>query len=331
MSVSKKLYEGKALLYPKDETAGSRPDPYDPAPELIQAVQLAQILERPLLLKGEPGCGKSRLAEAVAYELHGKDYKNYFFTWNVKSTSKAAEGLYSIDYLKRLRDAHLPEGKRPADLDIREGGPYLKIGELGKAFALSVEMINQNPGASPPVVLIDEVDKADIDFPNDLLQELDKMEFHIPDALQKDSANPLVIKASRDLRPLIFITSNDEKPLPPAFLRRCLFHYIDFPEAKLKNIINLYYKNLDQEIVDAAVEKFKKLRKEINEEGASNKNISTSELLDWAKIINHYYLEGALPPDLDAPPYYQSLFKEVEQLKKFLRKAPAEPKGEVVS
>jgi len=274
-------------------------DPYLPAKELVEVVKLAQILQRPLLLKGEPGSGKSRLAEGVAYELHGENYEKNFFNWPIKSNTKAQDGLYIIDHLKRLRDASLKD--KDIELDLRLDGPYLSLGKLGQAFRQS------SLNGLPPVVLIDEVDKADIDFPNDLLIELDKMQFDIPES------NIPTIKAVK--RPLIFITSNDEKQLPPAFLRRCLFHYIDPLDAdKLNEIVAAKYPGLKEEIRTGAVKKFIELKKQITDLG-SNKNISTSELLDWVKII-HYYFDGKeKAPDFNLIPFAAALFKDVETFK----------------
>lgn len=329
-----RLYTGKGLISRQTIVYNGETkeiSPYLPDEDLVKAVQLAQILGRPLLLKGEPGCGKSRLAEAVAFELFGNDFPAYYFEWHIKSTSKAQDGLYTIDHLKRMRDASLrtEQGK---DITIRlykdeygnylPSGEYVQLGELGKAFQMSSQAKRQG-GSAPPVVLIDEVDKADIDFPNDLLLELDRMEFTIPDALDKDGS-PVSIKASPDFRPLLIITSNDEKPLPPAFLRRCLFHYIGFEKIKLTEIVKSNF-DLPESLVHDAVNQFKEWRKKIEEKQVSSKNISTSELLDWVRLISHYYqLDGGTPQfETDAlPSYYQALLKDAESIKLFAKKEP---------
>ena len=229
--------------------------PYLPSQKLVKAVNLAIFLEkRPLLLKGEPGSGKTRLAAAVARELD----LNYE-TWYVKSTSKAQDGLYTYDAVKRLYDVQLAgveeESKKRAS-DIKE---YLKLGPLGRAFDSDKQT----------VLLIDEIDKADIDFPNDLLRELDEQKFDIPETGETIQAK---------YPPIVIITSNDEKDLPEAFLRRCLFHQIDFPSDSnmLAAIVKAHFPKADSDLVKKAVERFKTLRKSMNENKAGKK-VSTSE------------------------------------------------------
>ncbi len=324
------MYEGVALNYEKEADGirqSDKPDPYLPGPALIKAVQLAQILQRPLLLKGEPGCGKSRLAEAVAYELFGDSFRDYYFQWHVKSSSKAQDGLFTIDYLKRMSNANIKNGNKNVDIRLakddngnyKDKSEYVTLGELGKAFQLTQRM-SEKSFSSPPVILIDEIDKADIDFPNDLLLELDKMEFTIPEA-KDENGDPVQIKANPKFRPLIFITSNDEKTLPPAFLRRCLFHYIDFKEIPLKEIVKTNYARLPAEFISDAVDQFISWREKIDKTGISNKNITTSELLDWIKIINYYHDTEHKVPEFvknEMPPYYSALLKDPESIKLFV-------------
>jgi MoxR-like ATPase len=254
--------------------------PYLASPELIEAVNLAIYLERPLLLKGEPGCGKTQLAHAVAYEL-GLELE----VWYVKSTSRGKDGLYTYDAVGRLRDAQLAasgyltaeEIKRINDLTF-----YVQLGPIGRAFQSS----------NRTVVLIDEIDKADIDFPNDLLIELDERQFIVEEA--KVSGRELRIQA--ELAPIVFITSNDEKVLPDAFLRRCLFHYVGFPSREhLSAILKTRFPDTSTVLVDRAIERFLDLREEMrNEKGEFSKNVSTSELLDWFRVLQRYPQDEAL-------------------------------------
>jgi len=270
-------YTGRRLSQSECQQSGI--PPYLPSPALINAVNLTIFLQkRPLLLKGEPGCGKTRLAEAVAREL-GLPYE----AWYIKSTTRARDGLYSYDAVRRLHDAQLvrvgEEGRDRVDnLDN-----YIKKGPLGLAFEREQRT----------VVLIDEIDKADIDFPNDLLRELDEQQFIIEETGE-------VVKAKQP--PIVFITSNDEKDLPDAFLRRCLFHYIEFPDdEQLINIVNAHFAAAPPALVEAAVERFSQLRQDMTE-GKSGKNVSTSELLDWFAVLSQFpedealaKLEGKLP------------------------------------
>lgn len=295
-------YEGKQLQkaqtfdwidddgnFIKQETIAA----YIPNKAICNAVELTRILKRPLLLKGEPGCGKTRLAQAVAYELYGSEYHKYYFEWNVKSTTKARDGIYTFDHIRRLRDAQVKmhEQKEQKDPQNRESNHktseqeqedkkvYRKFGPLGKAFRKSTR-------EKPAVILIDEVDKADIDFPNDLLLELDQLRFTIEETGEEiEAAYP----------PIIFITSNDEKVLPPAFLRRCLFHFIDFPNTSILNmIIQANFPLLKNSVVQAAVAKFESLRETMKADLNTEKAASTSELIDWIRVINHYYLDALI-------------------------------------
>jgi MoxR-like ATPase len=326
-----KLYKGTALRTKTDAEAFEL-EPYLPSDNLVVAVQLAQKLQRPLLVKGEPGCGKSRLAEAIAAELHGTDYRKYYFEWNIKSTSKAIDGLYNIDYLQRLRDANFKDKKEDLEIKLEqdenmqyeEQGHYVSLQELGRAFRAT-----QTPGLNfPPVVLIDEIDKADIDFPNDLLLELDRMEFKIPEA-KNENKKTVVIKALQNLKPIVIVTSNDEKPLPPAFLRRCLFYYIEFSEIKLADIVAARFPELSGNTnfsMATVVKRFIEMRQMIADRGITPKNISTSELLDWISLLEFDVnagetidLQGTLPRN------YPALVKDRETKQLFAQSAIQKP------
>jgi MoxR-like ATPase len=314
-----RFYEGKGLDPTFNLNIPVDIDPYIPGPKLVEAVKLAQFLGRPLLVKGEPGCGKTRLAEAVAYDLFGDEYKDYYFEWHVKSSSKAQDGLYVINHLKRLRDANQHRGKQSLDITLGPGkttSEYLELGPLGKAFMLTRSLKEDD---LPPVVLIDEIDKADIDFPNDLLLELDQLKFEIPDT-NDGSGNHITIEANKYKKPLIIITSNDEKPLPAAFLRRCLFRYIEYPTDKmLLQILNAKFPGLDQQLADKASKLFTTLRAEILNAGTAIKNISTSEFLDWVKVIAYYQKDiEQKQPDLDRVEHMAPLAKDLETVQIFM-------------
>ena len=224
--------------------------------DLMLAVNAAITLKRPLLVKGEPGTGKTMLAEEVAEAL-----KLPLLQWHIKSTTKAQQGLYEYDAVSRLRDSQMPDADSAERVrDIRN---YIVPGMLWQAFSAE----------QPVALLIDEIDKADIEFPNDLLRELDRMEFHCYETRE-------TIRAKH--RPLVFITSNNEKELPDAFLRRCFFHYIRFPEAEtLRRIVDLHFPGLKQDLLAAALKSFQDIR---NLPGLKKKP-STSELIDWLRLL----------------------------------------------
>lgn len=229
-------------------------DNYIVSPELQDIVNVTIALQRPLLVKGEPGTGKTLLAHAIARAL----YKP-LITWNIKSTTKAVDGLYQYDTVQRLNDSRF--GSKTRNVENIED--YIRLGKLGKAFTSNEQV----------VLLIDEIDKADPEFPNDLLQELDIMEFYIPE-LDK------TIKAKH--RPIVIITSNNEKELPAAFLRRCVFHFIQFPTPDLmREIVHVHYPNIEENIIDACLKHFYSLRKITQ----LRKKPSTSELIDWIGVL----------------------------------------------
>ena len=279
--------EYTGLLQPEpgecDPQTGQLLYPYLPNPELVEAVNLAIYLQRPLLLQGEPGCGKSQLARAVAYEL-GLDFK----AWYIKSTSRAKDGLYNYDAIRRLRDAQLAASNRFTDelnQKIDDPSTYINWGALGEAFL----------SEKPTVLLIDEIDKADIDFPNDLLLELDQRCFIVDETRQMIKAN---------IPPIVFITSNDEKDLPDAFLRRCLFHYVEFPnQERLVTIIKAHFPAESETLLKKAITRFLELREEMQKDkGEAGKKVSTSELIDWLYVLRRYpqdeilvKLEGKIP------------------------------------
>jgi MoxR-like ATPase len=256
--------------------------------DLMMAVNAAVVLGRPLLIKGEPGTGKTQLAEEVARSLQRPLYR-----WHIKSTTKAQQGLYEYDAVSRLRDSQLGDAK------VQDIGNYIVKGRLWEAFESEVQ----------PVLLVDEVDKADIEFPNDLLHELDRMEFYVYETRQW-------IKA--DHRPIIIITSNNEKELPDAFLRRCFFHYIRFPDAAtMERIVGVHYPTLKKELLAEALSAFFKVR----ETPGLKKKPSTSELLDWIKLL----VAEDIPPEAlrsddpkkSIPPLYGALLKNEQDVHLF--------------
>jgi len=237
-------------------------DTYVATDDLTVAVNAAVTLERPLLVKGEPGTGKTELARQVASALGLP-----MLEWNIKSTTKAQQGLYEYDAVSRLRDSQLGEEK------VHDVANYIKKGKLWQAFDADQKL----------VLLIDEIDKADIEFPNDLLQELDKMEFHVYETGQ-------TVKARH--RPIVIITSNNEKELPDAFLRRCFFHYIRFPDVDtLRKIVDVHHPGIKEALLTTALTQFYDIR----EQAGLKKKPSTSEVLDWLKLI---LAEDLSPEDL---------------------------------
>src|SRR3954454_4612863 len=235
-------------------------DHYIATDDLMMAVNAAVTLGRPLLIKGEPGTGKTQLAQEIARALNKP-----MFEWHVKSTSKAQQGLYEYDAVSRLRDSQL------GDARVHDIANYILKGSLWQAFESDVQ----------PVLLIDEIDKADIEFPNDLLRELDRMEFYVYETRQ-------LVKARN--RPIIVITSNNEKELPDAFLRRCFFHYIRFPDHEtMEKIVHVHFPDIKKQLLREALERFFELR----EVPGLKKKPSTSELLDWLKLL----LAEDIPPE----------------------------------
>jgi MoxR-like ATPase len=265
-------------------------DTYVATEDLMLAVNASITLERPLLIKGEPGTGKTMLAEEVARALGIP-----IISWNVKSTTKAQHGLYEYDAVSRLRDSQLGDEKVK---DIRN---YIEKGKLWDAFTADKKV----------VLLIDEIDKADIEFPNDLLQELDRMEFYVYETGE-------TVKAK--VRPIVIITSNNEKELPDAFLRRCFFHYIRFPEKEtMEGIVDVHHPEVKKELVKTAMEVFFNLR----EVPGIKKKPSTSELLDWLKLL---MAEDIDPEELKGkdgaqsiPPLYGALLKNEQDVHLFER------------
>jgi MoxR-like ATPase len=260
--------------------------------DLKVAVNAAIALERPLLVKGEPGTGKTVLAYEVAKALNAP-----LITWHIKSTTKAAQGLYEYDAVTRLRDSQL------GDVRVKDVNNYIRHGKLWEAFE----------AAERPVLLIDEIDKADIEFPNDLLQELDRMEFYVYETNETIAAK---------IRPLVLITSNNEKELPDAFLRRCFFHYIRFPDADTMNaIVDVHFPGIKKKLVAEALRIFYDMRKV----PGLKKKPSTSELLDWLKLLLVEDIDDEALRERDPtkliPPLHGALLKNEQDVHLFERLA----------
>ncbi|MFZ5735226.1 MAG: AAA family ATPase [Pseudomonadota bacterium] len=260
--------------------------------DLKVAVNAAIVLERPLLVKGEPGTGKTVLAEEVAKAIGAP-----LLTWHIKSTTKAQQGLYEYDAVSRLRDSQL------GDPRVSEISNYIKRGKLWDAFT----------HGERPVLLIDEIDKADIEFPNDLLLELDRMEFHVYETGQ-------TIKAAQ--RPVVIITSNNEKELPDAFLRRCFFHYIKFPDQEtMEQIVDVHFPDIKKRLVAEAMRIFF----EVRDVPGLKKKPSTSELLDWLKLLMNEEMTPEMLRERDPrkliPPLHGALLKNEQDVHLFERLA----------
>ncbi|MAY26326.1 MAG: ATP-binding protein [Polycyclovorans sp.] len=265
-------------------------DAYVATDDLMMAVNAAVTLERPLLVKGEPGTGKTQLAREIAQAMNAP-----FIDWAIKSTTKAQHGLYEYDAVSRLRDSQL------GDARVKDIGNYIIKGKLWEAFE----------SEQRPVLLIDEIDKADIEFPNDLLRELDQMEFYVHELRRTVRAQ---------VRPIILITSNNEKELPDAFLRRCFFHYIRFPDKDtMQQIVDVHFPDLKKNLVKEAMEVFFGLR----DLPGLKKKPSTSELLDWLKLLLAEDIDPAVLRDASSkkalPPLYGALLKNEQDVHLFER------------
>lgn len=336
-------YKGKKLI---EGDINLNLYPYKPDEDLVNAVNIAIYLNRPLLVRGRPGTGKSLLAESIAYDIYTEQYQRYLFKWKIKSTSKTSDGLYTYDHLKRLRDAQIPsnaitENKK----DIENHSRYLKFGPLGQAFLLGSIPGNMHR----PILLIDEIDKADIDFPNDLLSEIDEKKFVIDEIDEEVKGKPLKITLrgkdveikkeinAQLVNPIIIITSNDERELSDAFLRRCVFYYIDLPtEKKLLEIVEGHLKfelkrsgndrnnsiNNIIQYIKPLVNSFYSLQNEmLNKE--MNKIPTTSEVLDFVKSVAYLHAQGKIPKDKLKEvnprnlPYISTLIKTAEDWEHF--------------
>lgn len=271
---------------PFDQFAGT--DKYIVSPELRDVVNVAIALQRPLVVKGEPGTGKTLLAHNIAKALNKK-----LLVWHIKSTTKAKDGLYVYDTVQRLNDARFGEG------NVSDVKHYIRMGSLGQSFTADEQV----------VLLIDEVDKADIEFPNDLLNELDEMNFHVLETDERISARH---------RPIVIITSNSEKELPDAFLRRCIFHYIEFPDRDLMmQIVGVHHPALADSLLQQALERFYELRRI----ETLRKKPSTSELIDWLQVL---VAAGVTADQLeDKLPFLGVLMKKETDVETYMKQATA--------
>ena len=259
-------------------------DDYIASKPLMEIVNVSVALGKPLVIKGEPGTGKTLLAHSISGALNKK-----LLIWNIKSTTKAKDGLYVYDTVQRLNDA------RFKDKDISDIRQYIKLGKLGQAFTSDEQL----------VLLIDEIDKADVEFPNDLLNELDEMSFHIPELDEE-------VRAKH--RPVVIITSNSEKELPDAFLRRCIFHYIEFPDQEMmEKIVKVHYPDIENKLMREAIKRFYWIR----EVEGLRKKPSTSELIDWIKVL---ILGGLSVEKISSEiPFLGTLLKNEQDTGKFIR------------
>ncbi len=271
--------KGRIYMSEMEKTRFRSSEEYVASEQLMSAVNIAVALQKPLLIKGEPGTGKTMLAQAVSRALNRP-----LIIWNIKSTTKAQDGLYVYDVVQRLYDSQF------GGADVSDIKKYVKLGKLGEAFSAGQDVI----------LLIDEIDKADIEFPNDLLWELDRMEFYIPETGE-------TVRAAR--RPVVIITSNAEKELPDAFLRRCVFHYIEFPTPELmEEIVRVHFPDLEQNVLNASVKAFYAIRNL----PTIQKKPATSELVDWIRALT---IGGISPERIEREiPFAGVLLKKNEDL-----------------
>ncbi|SFI73668.1 MoxR-like ATPase [Ruminococcaceae bacterium D5] len=271
--------KGRIYMSEMEKTRFRSSEEYVASEQLMSAVNIAVALQKPLLIKGEPGTGKTMLAQAVSRALNRP-----LIIWNIKSTTKAQDGLYVYDVVQRLYDSQF------GGADVSDIKKYVKLGKLGEAFSAGQDVI----------LLIDEIDKADIEFPNDLLWELDRMEFYIPETGE-------TVRAAR--RPVVIITSNAEKELPDAFLRRCVFHYIEFPTPELmEEIVRVHFPDLEQNVLNASVKAFYAIRNL----PTIQKKPATSELVDWIRALS---IGGISPERIEREiPFAGVLLKKNEDL-----------------
>ena len=271
--------KGRIYMSEMEKTRFRSSEEYVASEQLMSAVNIAVALQKPLLIKGEPGTGKTMLAQAVSRALNRP-----LIIWNIKSTTKAQDGLYVYDVVQRLYDSQF------GGADVSDIKKYVKLGKLGEAFSAGQDVI----------LLIDEIDKADIEFPNDLLWELDRMEFYIPETGE-------TVRAAR--RPVVNITSNAEKELPDAFLRRCVFHYIEFPTPELmEEIVRVHFPDLEQNVLNASIKAFYAIRNL----PTIQKKPATSELVDWIRALT---IGGISPERIEREiPFAGVLLKKNEDL-----------------